>query len=391
MLTALDEVEKEAKRLLTRKPAPKVVPDVPHEDEPPPAQDEEFEPAPDEGSLQESSAPPATSPGSQRPPRPVSRLSSKDEAVARVVDAAHYLRRADPADPASYLVLRALQAAGLYQGGDALASGDLPPPATDVRERLYQLSRTADGEQWAELLDESEQAIGRPEGRGWLDPHCYSARALEALGYQDAARACKAIFSACLHDHEQWPASQMRDGTPCASGPTRDWIQRECQSSARPLDLGGEIRPPQLADIASSSDGSSSLTDSFGNPAEQPDPWEEAQALARANRHNEAISVMVQAVRQAHTGRKRFLRTLQQAELCLGSRRPDLALPLLEMLAQRIDDLRLDQWEDNSLCARVLSHLYRCLKGRDDARAAVVYNRLCQFDAGEALLLGGIG
>jgi hypothetical protein len=28
------------------------------------------------------------------------------------------------------------------------------------------------------------------------------------------------------------------------------------------------------------------------------------------------------------------------------------------------------------------------LKGRDEARARVVYNRLCQLDAGEAILLG---
>jgi hypothetical protein len=57
---------------------------------------------------------------------------------------------------------------------------------------------------------------------------------------------------------------------------------------------------------------------------------------------------------------------------------------LLELLAQRIDDLRLEQWEDGSLSAWVLSYLYGCLKGKDDAPAAAVYNRLWQIDVGEA-------
>ncbi len=396
VLTALDEVERVAKQLLGRKPAPEPIEETRLEDEPPSDQEEGSETDADEGSfempLEEAATRPSQASRSRRPARsgPVSELESTSEAHTRIIDAAHYLRRADPADPASYLVLRALQAGELYRREDVLASGDLPPPGTEVRERLYQMSRTADGEQWADLLNESEQAMGRPEGRGWLDPHFYSARALEALGHHDAARACNAVLATWLQDHEPWPASHLRDGTPCASGPTRDWIERACQKTARPVDGAGEIRTMKRVEVASSrDDDTTSMANSVDGEAEKFDPWKEAQILAHSGQLNEAISVMVQAVRHARTGRERFLLTLRQAELCLSSDRPGLALPLLEMLAQRIDDLRLDQWEDGSLCARVLSHLYRCLKGRDEARAAAVYNRLCQLDAGEALLLGG--
>ncbi len=397
ILTALDEVEREAKKLLGRKPAPapEAVPEPLAEDEPPPDAEEEPGPVADEGSFEEPAeetrSRPATPPRSRRPATAsLGPPSGADEALARIVDAAHYLRRADPTDPAPYLVLRALRVGGLYRDDDALASGDLPAPATEVREQLRKMSRETDGGQWAELLDESEQALGRPEGRGWLDPHFYSARALESLGYEGAARACKAILAACLQDHERWPASDLRDGTPCASGPTREWIERECRrpETGSALDFAGAAHAANSAGFASRGDDGSNAPGSSDGRLEPPDPWEEAQALFRAGRLNEAISVMVQAVRQARTGRERFLRTLQQAELCLGSDRPGLALPLLEMLAQRIDDLRLDQWEDGSLCARVFSHLYRCLAGKDEARAAAIYNRLCQVDAGAALLLG---
>jgi type VI secretion system protein ImpA len=247
------------------------------------------------------------------------------------------------------------------------------------------MSRDADGDQWAGLLEESEQAIGEPEGGGWLDPHFYSVRALEAIGHEHAARACKAILASCLKDHEAWTGAVLRDGTPGASRATREWIEGEFGAPDRPPapEFDGRIGPVEPTVVAPAADGPGSAD----GPAAEPDAWDEARELSRSGRLNEAFAVMVRAVRQARTGRERFLRTLQQAELCLASDRPALALPLLEMLAHRIDDMRLEQWEDGSICARVLSHLYRCLKGKDDARATAIYNRLCQIDAGEALLL----
>jgi hypothetical protein len=98
---------------------------------------------------------------------------------------------------------------------------------------------------------------------------------------------------------------------------------------------------------------------------------------------------MARAARQAGSGRERFIRALQQAELCIALDRHALAVPILERLAQRVDELHLDQWEDPSVCARVFSNLYQCLRGRDDARASVAYDRLCQLDIGLALQMDG--
>jgi type VI secretion system protein ImpA len=79
------------------------------------------------------------------------------------------------------------------------------------------------------------------------------------------------------------------------------------------------------------------------------------------------------------------LRTLQQAELCLALGRPEVASPLLEGLARQVDELRLEQWEDPSLCASVFASFYRCLRGQNDDRAPAVYRRLCQLDFSQAL------
>jgi type VI secretion system ImpA family protein len=398
---ALGNVEALAKQLLGRKPVPPPEPapddrSDPDEDDSSSDTTTSWRDEADEGEFADSASPvtaieerPSSRPGPKRPSASAGELTSPDEAIDRIADSAHYLRQSDPADPVSYLILRALRAGGLYGGDDAPDPRHLPPPDTDVRLRLKVLSRAEDGEHWAELLDASERALGRPEGRGWIDPHSYSVRALEALGHDGAARACRAILAAFLRDHPRWPECELSDGTPCASGPTRAWILSERLGVDRPADVVRGMSQPDSAAGSTARGTDEAPPGPSDGPPEPPDPWQEALALRQTGRLNDAIAVMVRSVRHARTGRERFLRTLQQAELCLGADRPSLALPLLELLAQRIDDLRLDQWEDNSLCARVLALLYRCLKGRDDARALVIYNRLCQLDAGEALLLGG--
>jgi type VI secretion system ImpA family protein len=386
ILSALEEVEIDAKKLLSRKPAPVVVePIIPEEG---PDDDERFDEEEPERPEAETAVAAAEAP--RRRSSKTRTLTSREDALARIVEAAHFLRKEDPSDPASYMVLRALTTGGLYRDDGAFRSGDLPAPATEVRQKLVQLSRNGNGDQWLELLEESELALGRPEGLGWLDLHLYTVRALDALGHQETARACKAILATCLEDHADWLAMELSDGTPVASGTTKEWIEHECQRSRAPVNGNDRSWPNAPTNPAANAGDSSNDSGTSNGSGAAPDPWEEAQALFRAGRLNDAISLTVQAVRQARAGRERFLRTLQQAELCVWSGRLGLALPLLEMLAQRIDDLQLDQWEDGSLCARVLSPLYRCLKGKDDVRAATIYNRLCQIDAGEALLLAGI-
>jgi type VI secretion system ImpA family protein len=385
---AIEDVAALAKQLLAKKPAEEADDEPDAERERPPEREEEAEESTSDGEASASRETGSTT-TSQRSSRSalMGHLTNPDEAIAQIVHAAHFLRQTDPADPVSYLLLRAVGAGMLYRGDNSLDPEKLSPPASEVRQGLYQLFKAGETDEWAKLLDESEEAVGRPEGRGWLDPQLYSVRALQALGFERAARACKTILAAFLRDHTTWIESYLRDGTPCASKATHDWIAAEHLVDVSPTDLAqGVAEQRQESGRQASSDGrAESPADAS---VEEADPWQQAQLLRRSGRLNEAISVMVQAVRQARTGRDRFLRTLQQAELCLSFDRPGLALPLLEFLAQRIDELRLDQWEDTSLCARVLSHLYRCLKGRDEARALVVYNRLCQLDAGEAILLG---
>jgi type VI secretion system ImpA family protein len=386
VLVALRDVEKLAKLLLDRKPAPSGArePEAEEEEEVPQEEKEGPHEEETEAHLETEPSPVQRSESQLRPVRR-ERISSDQEAHQQIIQAACFLRKSNPADPTSYLVLRALGMGGLYQKTESLESATFPSPSSELRERLHGLEKSEDSDHWTQLLDESEQVIGQAEGCGWLDVQRYSLITMAALGWGNAERACRAVLSACLRDHPQWPQLLLKDGTPCASEATKNWLRTqkrvETGDSCEKIERLREPENPSTTPGNRSDDGQ-------GAAPSEVDPWDEAQTLARVGNTSEAIAVMARAARQACSGRERFLRTLQQAELCLALGRSELALPLLDVLAQRVDDFRLEQWEDSSLCARVFSNLYRCLREQDVARARIIYNRLCQLDLSEALALG---
>jgi type VI secretion system ImpA family protein len=375
---AFKDVEKLAKQLLDKKPAPASEPEEA-------TQEDVWEESAAAAPVEETAVPEEQESPAPRPAARKARAVKVDDPRAQIAQAAHALRLADQADPTPYVVLRALGMGALYRAGEPLKSVSFPSPSSEVRTRLYELA-TGDSSDSKTMLEESEQALGEAEGTAWLDLHRYALTAMASEGLEDAARACKALLHACLRDKPDWPATQLKDGTPCASEATRSWI--------RDQKLGAEAAPEVLPRRASepspspepASDGAAVPA---GGATREPDPWDEAVALRQSGRTTEAIALLARAARQARTGRERFLRTLEQAELCQAAGRIDPALPLLEGLAQRVDEFHLEEWEDSGLCARVFSNLYRCLRGKDDSRARSVYNRLCRIDLTEALALDG--
>jgi type VI secretion system protein ImpA len=366
-LGALKEVTTFATQLLARKPAPAAPqPEPEPESEPEPEPEPESEPEPEPTVA----APVAVA---RRPVRP------SGDPRGQIAAAAARLRESDPADPTSYLVIRALAMGGLYRAADPPDPALLPAPSTEERQSLRRLASEGS---WQSLLEDAERSLAEPSGRGWIDVRRYALAALEGLERPVAARAARALLAAEVRDYPGWPAAELDDGTPCANGETRSWLRDNFAPSApaapQPVEFPTYTPPPSV--VAPRSEG--------GAEAAAPDPWDEARAFVSAGQNAAAVAAIARAVRESRTGRERFLRTLQQAELCLLLSRPQAAAPLLETLQKQIDDFRLDQWEDPAVCARVFAALYRCLRGHDPARAQEVYRRLCQLDIGQALGLG---
>lgn len=320
----------------------------------------------------------------RRRPRPAARAASGPiadvpDAHERIRESAAYLRENDPASPVPFLAVRALRMAEVYGASDPLDAMLCEAPASPVRLALKRLM--AEGE-WAQLLEQAEQAISRPEGRAWLDPHRY---ALAAMASSDtdrtaAANACRSLLRAFLADFPSLPDAELGDGTPTASAETRAWLRDEILPQPSAAAGFPELTIPEPPPPAPAASGGADST---------PDTWSTAMDLARANRAPEAIDLIRRAMSTASTGRERFHRKLELAELCLMVNRQHVALPLCEDLARQMDEFRLEEWESEALCARVWAAYYRCLRSPGavtgtDERLRQVFARLCRLDVNQA-------
>jgi type VI secretion system protein ImpA len=312
-------------------------------------------------------------------------IASVADAERRIRDAAAYLRAHDPGRPVAYLAVRALRAGALYALGQPLDPSQCEAPSRETRQRLRQLAAEGD---WSTLLELAEQSVGGPEGSAWLDAERYALTAMASASDADrtaAASACRSLLRALLHDFPDLPQGELNDGTPAANAETRAWIAAEILPPATtPEPSAYSYAPPPVAPSAAP-DRDDTTHDAT------PDVWEQAQALVRGRQVAEALQLVRRAMNTAATGRERFYRKLQLAELCLMVNNHRLALPLSEDLARQVDEFRLEQWEDEGWSARVWAALYRCLRHAGTAngnaeRLQQVFTRLCRLDINQALM-----
>lgn len=254
---------------------------------------------------------------------------------------AHHARKHAPESPWGYRMLRT--ALWLTVEQPPFAEGGKTPlrgPKTQDRELLERLAQSS---QWDALLEASEDAAGTHVF--WLDPHRYSALALENKGpaFAAARRALVREVSALVDRVPGLTALAFSNGTPFATAETTDWLAAELSAAS-----GGAREPHESR--------------------ESPDEGEEAAALAelertprdvRDARLDEALAVALGASRRLASPRARFKTTLAVAKRARAAERHDLALALYEQLAASVDDT-LSAWEP-ALSAEALNGLLGAL------------------------------
>jgi len=364
----LEEV-KQTVRMLVHLKHPKVEPTV--EEAAPPALVEEAEEAPAE----EEAAAPAVAAKPARRRVLAAEPTDTEDAIERVQAVARFLRQQDAYSPVSYLLLRGLRWGELRAAGPEPDPSFLAPPATEVRQQLKALAR--DG-YWQEVLATAETAMGEPCGRAWLDLQRYVVKACEELGsdYHPIAAAIRAELRALLADLPGLPEWTLSDDTPTANAETRAWLEEV----AKPAESEQLLRP------------AASL------PAEEPeimaedgtlvrDAYEVALEAARAGRATEAIEILAREAAQERSGRARFQRKVQLAQICLGTGLEAVACPVLEDLAAEIERRRLEEWETPEMIAHALSLLYRSMNklGVSAEERQKIYARICRLDPVQAL------
>jgi len=307
----------------------------------------------------------------QLPTTPAGELTSADAATdflrnigSSLASAAGVLRRANPADPLAYRILRTGLWLHISQPPPTGAQGrtSLPPLPPTLRTKLETLAANA---RWVELLDETESATA--QYRFALDLQRFTASALTALGstHAPAREALLLELSSLLKRMPGVVELVAADGTPLADAATKQWLQREvlAKPSAGPRHLPP---PPLPRDLEAPPEGASSEG--------------EAQTVEQLQGH----------VSAATTARARFVARLRLARQCAQAGQTSIARALYEALDAECTSHSLDDWEP-ALAAACLEGFLACITPQKDSSNGLVgdfwirYRRLAQLDPAAAL------
>jgi type VI secretion system protein ImpA len=298
--------------------------------------------------------------------------AERREAIEAVVAAAGVLRKRDPFGPAAYLMLRGLRWGELRGSSDPVV---LEAPPSELRQQIKAL---ANRNRWADVLELAEQVMALPCSRAWLDLQRFVVEACTALGdnYNAIAIAIRSELRTLLRDLPNLLDAALTDDTPAANAETQKWLR---ELLAEPADA-----PP----LASAPHGPA--TDDSRAPGWQKrfvDPQALAQEAMRAGQQPKAIEILQREVERAASGRARFLRKMQLAQICIAAGKDSIAQLLLDDVAAAIDAHKLDDWEDRETIARALVFLLQNSKKiQADAKIKQsLFERVCRLDPVQAL------
>src|ERR1035438_2238010 len=103
---------------------------------------------------------------------------------------------------------------------------------------------------------------------------------------------------------------------------------------------------------------------------------------ARTDHVEDALGILSREVAHERSGRGRFLRRIQLAQVCLATGNRDIGRPILQELAEEIERRGLEQWENPDMVAQPLALLYRCLDDPQDTggEKRKLYGQICRLD-----------
>jgi len=214
----------------------------------------------------------------------------------------------------------------------------------------------------------------------------YAVRACDQLGFNYYALRIAIVsgLRAILKDYPQILQMTMMDDTPTANAETMAWINQEVTPPPPPEPPPPPPQAPEPAYPAPPAFQSS--TNSQPGMEEPPDAFELAMKAARSGRANEGIELLVREMTSERSGRGRFQRKSQLAQLCVSSGHQTIAFPILQDLAGEIERRKLEDWEEPEMVAHPLAMLYKCLDrdaAADDRQK--LYAWICRLDPLQAL------
>jgi type VI secretion system protein ImpA len=296
-----------------------------------------------------------------------------DDAVSRIQACALFMQNERPASPVPYLLQSALRLGEMREQGSYASYDFLASPVTETRQTLKRLSAESN---WEELLRAAITAAGEPCGRAWLDAQRYVWKASYENGYSAVASAVIATLQSLLKDIPELPTWSLDDDTPTANPETHRWLE-EMVIPKLPEPVQQEAEPEPEPAYTPRQEASSEEADQA-----PPDAFDLARDMIRRGQISPAIQLLVRDAAQQPSGRARFQRRLQIAQLCIGAGQNKVAHPVLEELVKEIEQRNLEDWEAAEIIAPPLALLLTCLDPSQDTNGQreALFSRLCRID-----------
>ncbi|MBN1980239.1 MAG: type VI secretion system domain-containing protein [Chitinivibrionales bacterium] len=280
---------------------------------------------------------------------------SVDDAYRQIDRCAEFLIHALPHEPLGYCINRCRRWFSLESDGHESL------PSSQDRTMIEQLYTTG---QWKELLCTAEAIFVRG-GHYWLDLQRYSVEAAQKLGtlYDCLADMLLKQTRVMISSNETLITKQFSDFTAAASAQTQQWLHELKQV---------QHESPQILEIVSS---------------ENKDVYEQelakARSIAQQGDVNEAIRIIRSRFLECRSERERFLWQLNLAELCLSLEKGKISCAIADDLVSRVEQHRIDQWEDGDLLGRLYKTGYEAyfsvygIQKVPKEKIDFYYNRLC--------------
>jgi len=295
----------------------------------------------------------------------------KDDAIARVQACAKFFQTDNPNSPVAYLLQTSLRFGEMREQGSYPSYDFLVPPTTEIRQNL---KRLAAEQNWVELLNAAVIASGEPCGRAWLDVHRYVWKACNENGNAAVAATVITTLQSLIKDLPEIATWTLSDDTPTANPETQRWLE-EMVIAKPPEPVVVEAAAPEPAYYAAAEPAHQ------GGEDAEPDILDMAREMMSRGQLPQAIQLLMRDASQQSSGRGRFLRRLQMAQLCVNAGQAKVAYPVLEELVKEIDHRQLEEWEATDMIAPPFALLLRCLgKNADENLRESVFSRLCRID-----------
>jgi type VI secretion system protein VasJ len=393
MTSNLANVDALLKKYLTDPPLlrsiQRIVETIPAEEEPQPIP----EPEPPKTEPQPEPEPPKVEPQPSRPsPQPVASTAMaaenlpshailSDADVRKAISScqqmlhkvASFLLQKDSADPLAYRWRRIAawsQLVTLPPANDGITQ--FPPPGPNVVQSLNNLKENANHNV---LVEWAEQRLS--QFICWFDLNRWVIESLEVLGdgYRQATEMVCQETASLLHRLPGLRDLAFSDGTPFADTETKRWLDR--------IEFNGGA-------IVAVSTAKSEVDQTAGQPDPAAETIKKASALANQKKLVEAVQLLQQKLQHCFSNKEKLTWRLALSQILLEARRPDLALPHLDLILKDIDTYQLASW-DPGLAVKGFKLVWAGFNSHKDdefrKNAETILNRISELDPVAALTL----